>query len=213
MRYLADALTSTRFILAIALFVLAFVGGSPESAFIIFVIAELTDVFDGTCSRKWPFPANRTPKYRKYAVKFDILADGLLAAAQILFCTLRVNWLVGLIIIIYYLVVCGTIEFIVYGKLMGHPDNCAKNSLTMRNFPLAKRIILTRRYLYAICLIVTSVCILFATNWTLSVKIAVAVGGCFVLVFIWFFLRQRRHHISRDAVEIEQKLSQRKSSK
>ena len=213
MRYLADLLTSARFILAIVLFVLALSGGSPESAFIIFVIAELTDVFDGTCSRKWPFPANKTPKYRKYAVKFDIFADGLLTAAQVLFCTLRVNQPVGLTIIAYYLVVCGAIELIVYGKLMGHPDDCTKNSLTMRNFPLAKKIILTRRYLSAACLIIVSIIILFATNWALPVKIMVTVGGCFVLVFIWFFLHQRRHHISRDAVDIEQKLSRQKRTK
>ena len=52
MRYLADILTLTRFVLAIILFLLAGLGGAPEAAFIIFLVAELTDVFDGTCSRK-----------------------------------------------------------------------------------------------------------------------------------------------------------------
>ncbi|MBO7131666.1 CDP-alcohol phosphatidyltransferase family protein, partial [Candidatus Saccharibacteria bacterium] len=86
MRYLADLLTLTRFILSTILLVIAFAGGTPEAAFIIFLTAEFTDVFDGTCARKWPFPKNKTPKYRKYAAQFDIVSDVLLAAAHVLFC-------------------------------------------------------------------------------------------------------------------------------
>ena len=147
MRYLADLLTLSRFILGIVLLVLAFAGGSADAAFVIFLTAELTDTFDGTCARKWPFPKNKIPKYRKYAALYDMVSDALLAVAQVLFVTLRINVIAGLIVIIYYTVICGTIELIVYGKLFGHPDNCTKNSLTRRNFPLAKKIVLARRYL------------------------------------------------------------------
>jgi phosphatidylglycerophosphate synthase len=207
MRYLADLLTLSRFILASILLVLAFVGSPAENAFIIFLTAELTDTFDGTCARKWPFPKNKTPKYRKYAALYDMVSDALLAVAHVLFCTLQVNWIVGLVVIIYYTVVCGTIELIVYGKLFGHPDNCTKNSLTKRNFPLAKKLVLTRRYLYTICLGIVNAFILFATNWPDPVKYGLFIFGCSIFVFIWFFLRQRRQHVSRDAVEIEKQLS------
>ncbi len=207
MRYLADLLTLSRFILASILLVLAFVGSPAENAFIIFLTAEFTDTFDGTCARKWPFPKNKTPKYRKYAALYDMVSDALLAVAHVLFCTLQVNWIVGLVVIIYYIVVCGTIELIVYGKLFGHPDNCTKNSLTKRNFPLAKKLILTRRYLYTICLGIVNAFILFATSWPEPVKYGLFIFGCSIFVFIWFFLRQRRQHVSRDAVEIEKQLS------
>ena len=207
MRYLADLLTLSRFILASILLVLAFVGSPAENAFIIFLTAELTDTFDGTCARKWPFPKNKTPKYRKYAALYDMVSDALLAVAHVLFCTLQVNWIVGLVVIIYYTVVCGTIELIVYGKLFGHPDNCTKNSLTKRNFPLAKKLVLTRRYLYTICLGIVNAFILFATSWPEPVKYGLFIFGCSIFVFIWFFLRQRRQHVSRDAVEIEKQLS------
>ena len=207
MRYLADLLTLSRFILASILLVLAFVGSPAENAFIIFLTAELTDTFDGTCARKWPFPKNKTPKYRKYAALYDMVSDALLAVAHDLFCTLQVNWIVGLVVIIYYTVVCGTIELIVYGKLFGHPDNCTKNSLTKRNFPLAKKLVLARRYLYTICLGIVNAFILFATNWPDPVKYGLFIFGCSIFVFIWFFLRQRRQHVSRDAVEIEKQLS------
>ena len=207
MRYLADLLTLSRFILSIILIVLSCVGSPAENAFIIFLTAELTDTFDGTCARKWPFPKNKTPKYRKYAAQFDMVSDVLLAAGQVLFCTLQVNWIAGLIVILYYTLVCGILELILYGKFFGHPDNCTNNSLTKRNFPLAKKIVLARRYLYTICLGIINAFILFATSWPTPVKIALFIFGCSIFVFIWFFLRQRRKHISRDAVDIENQLA------
>lgn len=213
MRYLADLLTLSRFILASILLILAFIGSPAENAFIIFLVAELTDTFDGTCARKWPFPKDKTPKYRRYAVQFDMVSDVLLAAAQVAFLTFQVNLVAGLTIIIFYTLICGAIELLVYGKFLGHPDNCTKNSLARRNFPLAKKIILARRYLYTIALGITNAFILFATTWPTSVKIALFAFGCSIFLFIWFFLRQRRNNISRDAVELEHQLSTQKSSK
>ena len=207
MRHLADLLTLTRFVLAIILLVLAFVGSPAENAFVIFLVAVLTDAFDGTCARRWPFPKNKAPWYRKYAAKYDMISDVLLAAAQILYVTLQVNWIVGAAVIVFYVVICGTIELIVYGKLLGHPDDCTANSLARRNFALAKKIVLARRYFYAICLGVVNAVILFATSWPEPVKYGLFALGCLILVFLWFFLQQRRKNISRDAVEIEQKLS------
>ena len=207
MRYLADLLTSARLVLGIVLLILAFVGSPAENAFIIFLVAEFTDAFDGTCARKWPFPKNKTPKYRKYAAQFDMVSDVLLAAAQVLFLTLQVNLVAGLFIIAYYILVCPVVELIVYGKFFGHPDNCTPNSLTKRNFPLAKKIVLTRRYLYTICLGIANAFILFATNWPDPVKYGLFIFGCSIFVFVWFFLRQRRENISRDAVDIEKELT------
>ena len=207
MRYLADILTSTRFIIAITIFILALTGGTPEAVFILFIIAELTDAFDGTCARKWPFPKNKTPKYRKYAALYDMVSDVLLAIAQVLFVTIRINWIIGLVVIVYYVVICGSIELIIYGKFFGHPDNCTTNSLVKKNFPLAKKIILARRYGYTICLGILNTVTLFATNWPDSVKYIGFTAGCLTFVFTWFFLRQRRKNISRDAVDIEKELT------
>lgn len=207
MRYLADLLTLVRFILALVLFFLAFSGGSAEAAFLVFFVGVLTDIFDGTCAKNWPFPKNNTPKYRKYAALYDMVSDSLLAAAQILFVTLRINWIYGLIIISYYIITCGIIELVVYGKFFGHPDNCTDNSLTKKNFPLAKKILLARRYGYACCLGATNAVILFATNWPNPIKYIGLIVGCLTFVFVWFFLRQRRKNISRDAVDIEKELT------
>ena len=138
MRYLADILTGSRLILAIVLMVLAFVGSPAENAFIIFLVAELTDTFDGTCARKWPFPKGKVPRYRKYAAQFDMASDVLLAAAQTLFLLLQVDLVAGMVVLGFY-ALCVAMELVLYGKFLGHPDNCTPGSLAARNFPLAKK--------------------------------------------------------------------------
>lgn len=209
MRYLADILTGSRLLLAMVLMALAFVGSPAENAFIIFLVAELTDAFDGTCARRWPFPKNKTPKYRKYAAQFDMVADVLLAAAQTLFLLLQVDIVAGMAVLGFY-ALCVVLELVLYGKFLGHPDNCTPNSLTQRNFPLAKKIVLMRRYTYAVCLGVVNAIILFATSWPDLVKWGLFVFGCAIYVFAWFFLKQRRENVSRDAVDIEKKLTKKK---
>ena len=213
MRYLADLLTLSRFILAIVLLILALAGGSADAAFSVFLIAVLTDVFDGTCARKWPFPKGHVPKYRRYAALFDMVSDALLAAAQVLFVTLQINFIAGLIIIFFYVVICGGIELIVYGKLFGHPDDCKPNSLVRRNFHLAKKIIMTRRYIYAALLGIINAFILFATTWSAPVKGLLFLFGCSIYVFAWFFLRERHEHITRNAVALEDRLEHQSEGK
>ena len=207
MRYLADILTLSRLIIACTMLVLDIIGTPAEVIFILFIIAELTDAFDGTCARKWPFPKNKTPKYRKYAAKFDMFADVILCGAQILYVINQINQPLGLAIAIYYVISSIGGDLLVYGKILGHPDDCTENSLAKKNFPLAKKIILARRSLYATCLGIVNVVILFATSWPLPVKIGLFAFGCLIYLFVWFFLRQRRENISRDAVDIEKKLS------
>lgn len=206
-KYLADLLTLTRFILAIVLIILSFTGGTLSAGFLIFVFGELTDAFDGTCATRWPFPKNKTPWYRKYAAKYDMLTDGLIIVAMLFFFIMRVNLTAGLIIGLGYGIVSTIIEFIVYGKIMGHPDDFKPGSLSAKNFPLAKKIILTRRMVYLALLATVAIWTLYASEWPLVVKITITVVAALVSIFLWFFLAQRRHNISRDAVNVERKLS------
>lgn len=209
MRYLADILTLIRFILATALLLIALFDSHADAGtgFILFAVAELTDAFDGTCATRWPFPKNKTPKYRKYAAKYDMLADALTALAVILFFTLRVNFWVGLSITLIYGAIAFIVDIVVYGRLFGHPDNCTNNSLMKRNFKLAKRIILARRMVYIFLIATMTFWLVFASSWPLAAKITIAVVVFTTGTFLWFFLSQRRHNISRDAVDIEKKLS------
>ena len=237
--YLADILTFSRLILALALLALAIAGGSltggvfyhfitqlpipsaeaatighfTDAAFVIFLTAELTDAFDGTCARKWPFPKGHVPKYRKYAPVFDMVADALLAAAQILYVTNNICAIFGFVVIFIYTVVFGSVELIIYGKLFGHPDDCEPNSLVRRNFHLAKKIIMTRRYIYAALLGIINAFILFATTWSAPVKGLLFLFGCSIYVFAWFFLRERHKHITRNAVALEDRLEHQSEGK
>lgn len=209
MKYLADTLTFSRFILATALLLIGIFDPAVDIGvgFLIFIIAELTDAFDGTLATRFPFPEDEAPKYRKYAAKYDMLADALTAIAAIIFFTLRVNLVIGLVIIIGYGLISFIVEMVVYGKLFGHPDNCTPHSLLKRNFKLAKRIIMARRALYLVLIAVVATWLLYASSWGTSAKILITILSALSAVFLWFFLSERRHHISRDAVDIEDSLT------
>jgi hypothetical protein len=209
MKYIADILTLTRFVLAIMVFGLAVFDNHADigTGFILIIIAELTDAFDGTFAARFPFPKNKAPKYRKYAAKYDMMADVLIAFVGMLFFTLRVNLVAGLTIMISYGVMAIVVDIVVYGKLLGHPDDATKTSLVRKDFSLAKKIIMARRAIYLILIGVVAIWMLFATNWELTLKIMITVIAALLSVFFWFFLAQRRKHISRDAVEIEEKLA------
>ncbi len=210
-KYFADILTFTRIILSIILIVIAVVPNDSKDlnciAFFLFVIGELTDAFDGTCATKWPFPKNKIPKYRKYAAVYDMLADALLAAGLALFFINKINLVVGLTVGVVYSVIAILIDFIVYGKLLGHPDTCTENSLMKKNFDLAKTIILTRRNVYLALIFTATTVTLYDSSWPLAVKITITAIAVAICVALWIFLAQRRHNISRDAVDIEKKLS------
>lgn len=206
-KYIADILVLIRFCFAIALFVMTAVGGDPGVGFLLFVLGELTDAFDGTCATKWPFPKGKAPKYRKYAAKYDIYADTLLAFAMALFFTVRVNTLTGLIIAVGYMALAIIIDLIVYGKPIGHPDDFRPHSMMAHNFKLAKKIVLARRALYVSLIALVAVWSLWASSWDIVVKITTTIVLAVVASFLWGFLAQRRHNISRDAVDIEKKLS------
>ncbi|MBR3324177.1 CDP-alcohol phosphatidyltransferase family protein [Candidatus Saccharibacteria bacterium] len=207
MRYLADILTFSRIILATVLLTMSFWDAPLHAAFIVYMVGEITDALDGTCATRWPFPKNKTPWYRKYASKYDMFADGFIALSMVLFFSLRVNLIAGLCFLIPYVVIGLIIEFVVYGKFMGHPDDCTKNCLMRRNFKLAKKIILVRRNVYLAILFAMAVWTLYASEWPLVVKNIIMGIGLLGSLFFWIFLSQRRHNISRDAVDIEKKLS------
>ena len=140
MKYLADVLTFSRILMSIFLIVWGIVGGNVDVFCVVFAIAELTDSFDGYCSRKWPF--KNPPAYRKFAVGIDIFADMLLWFSAMLFFILRINLAVGLSVAIAVAVIAGLIEIIVYRRFFGHPDNFAKGSLCDRNFTKDKKVIM-----------------------------------------------------------------------
>lgn len=211
MRYLADILTFSRIILSIALIVMAFTGAPIHAGFIVFMVGEITDALDGTCASRWPFPKGRIPKYRKYAVKYDMFADGLLAFAVVLFFTIRVSTIAGIILFVTYPPLATILEFVVYGKFLGHPDNCTEHSLTRRNFKLARILILARRNVYLAIMFSIAVGMLYASEWSLMVKNIIMGIGLAGSLFFWIFLAERRHHISRDAVALEADLAKSKS--
>lgn len=215
-KYLADILTFTRIILAIVLIAIAVIPNESKDlnciAFSLFVLGELTDAFDGTCATKWPFPEGKAPKYRKYAAVYDIVADILLAGGLALFFLNKINLTLGLTVGIVYSVIAIALDFIIYGKFLGHPDTATKNSLMHKNFDLAKTIVLTRRNIYLALIFAATTVTLYDSSWPLEIKITITVIAVAICIALWIFLAQRRHNISRDAVDIEKKLSKKSKS-
>ena len=206
-RYLADVLVVVRLGFAVALIVMAFAGGAVEAGFVAFVLGELTDAFDGTCASRWPFPAGRVPWWRKYASRYDMFADVLLGIGMALFFIFQVNFVAGWIICGGYAGLAFVMDLIIYGKLLGHPDDFEKWALMGRNFRLAKFLVLARRRLYVVLIGVIAVWTLYASGWPLVVKVVITVLSAGVAGWLWGFLAQRRKNISRDAVDIEKKLA------
>jgi len=205
-KYLADILVEIRLMLAATLFVMAFAGGEPGVGFLVFALGELTDAFDGTCASKWPFPAGKAPKYRRYASKYDMFADMCLGVGMALFFILQVNFVAGWIICGGYAALALVSDFFIYGKIFGHPDDYKKWSIMGHNFRLAKAIVLVRRRLYVALIGLIAGWTLYASSWGVSVKVIFTIIAVLVAGFLWKFLAQRRHNISRDATEIEKKL-------
>lgn len=206
-KYIADILVLIRIFFAIVLVVMAFTGGNPGVGFLLFVFGELADAFDGTAASRWPFPKKKIPKYRRFASKYDIFADMLLGVGMALFFIFQINFIAGWIICGGYAGLALLTDFIIYGKIFGHPDDFNKNSLMAHNFKLAKALVLARRRLYVALIAMVAIWSLYASNWNIVIKIILTVVSAIVSIWLWFFLSQRRHNISRDAVDIEKKLS------
>lgn len=196
--YLADILTFIRFVLAGFLLYFLIVGGKPECVLITFCLGELTDAFDGTCAKKWPFPKGKEPKYRRFAEQYDMIADTLLLGFMGLYIVIWVNiWMV--LMLVFVVVASFVIEMICYGRPFGHPNFCTKNSLFKKNQKLAEKILLLRRKLtYLPSIAVAILMLLFATSWPNEVKFSLLGVMIAVGIFLWFFLATRRKNVARD---------------
>ena len=88
--HIADALTSSRFLFALAIVVMTIVGAPPVWVLIAFVIGELTDAADGPAAAKWPYPAELEQSlwWRIHKVGFDQAADMVLGFSALTYVAL-----------------------------------------------------------------------------------------------------------------------------
>lgn len=197
-RYLADILTLIRLILGCVLCGLVFSGTRVEVALVIFSLGELTDAFDGYCATKWPFPKGQAPKYRRWAEKYDMVADMLLLFAAALFVTVRLCFWFGLSMSLLVVIISMIVELIAYGKLLGHPNDFRAGSLYDKAPKKAEKLLLLRRKLvYIPSIVLTVFLMIFKTTWAVEVKIGVVVVVFMVGVMLWEFLKPRRKSVAR----------------
>lgn len=161
--WLADVLTGLRFIAAIGLFAMAYLGaGSVGLALMIFTLGELTDAFDGMAARKWLYPDDgRRRWWRVYASEIDQVADIALGVALISFVTLRINPRVGLTVLLLAMSIAVPIQL-------------ARDTIEQRwGKKVREAIVLVRRALYAAMIFVVAVWMLWLTSWSYSWKVTI----------------------------------------
>lgn len=104
--HIADLLTLSRFLLAVALFVLVFTISEPKNRLVLllFSLGSLTDALDGEFARKYPYPKDGKARWwRKYQFDYDlyqyeindIVADLLLGLATLVYIAKWISPLLG----------------------------------------------------------------------------------------------------------------------
>lgn len=240
--HIADILTFTRFLCAIGLIVMAVVGffsateafttgasvieAGPfaaievPAAFLLFAIGELTDAFDGIAARRWPYPKDgKRRRWRNFADRTDIVADITLALATILFIILRVNFVVGWVILLAGAAIAIPIEFFSWYMVNG-PSRVARKGVMgdfywkeicaaeRVNRILAERVVLKRRYLYVLGIVAGLMILLWtpANGWMFITKFIITCIGATIGAALWVVKRDRRTEwhtslISEEAVD------------
>lgn len=196
---IADGLTFLRFFVGILLFIGVIQDWSADAAFVLFVLGELTDAFDGAAAKKWPFPADKTPKYRKFAEKYDMWSDTFLITVMFIFEMFRIEFWLAFIVGWILLTAATIIELISYGKFFGHPDDNEPWSLYAKEPEKAEKLLMFRRlglYIPAIGILVIRAFI--ATSWSAPVKVTITLFGAILAIFLWKFLKVRREKVARD---------------
>ena len=196
MHYLDDVLTALRFVGAVVISCLCGVGPEVAAAVLaIFVLAELTDAFDGECARRWPYPADGKRRWwRVHAETLDQVADLALAAAVLLYVGLYLQPVLAVTIFIVTVVVAVPVQIWRNQRIRRIPNE--------DDDPLRVRVILARRVLYLagiVALVLTLLVAVLGDNWvawTITLAAALVVGS----FLLWF----KRGRLTRDKPKVTQ---------
>lgn len=202
MFYLADVLTTLRFVVVAAILYLALGSGATATGLLadpqvataavlaLFIFGELTDAFDGAAARKWPYPVDGKRRFwRRYVEVVDQVADLALGAVTLLYIGLKMPGgdAFALVILVVTLLVAIPIQIWRKHRIVRIPDE--------DDDPLRVRVILARRVLYLLAIAAIILFLLFAlvTDWPTRTLI-VAVALVAALALAWF----KRDRLQRD---------------
>ena len=144
--FIADWLTAAKLVPAVVL--LVFVTELPIwGAFVCFALGELLDALDGIAAKTWPHPKHTDGLwFRRHIKQLESGLDMLLGIAALVFLSARVSWILGAVML-FVAVLVGTVgETVLYGKILGTPQNCKPHALFARNVLLARKIVGLRLY-------------------------------------------------------------------
>ncbi|MBC7512784.1 CDP-alcohol phosphatidyltransferase family protein [Candidatus Saccharibacteria bacterium] len=128
MKYIADGLTALR-VFSAAIVLLAIWQGMWTIATLVFIIGLLTDAFDGTAARRWPYSNKENARlwWRKDAHKLDNNADvALSGAAMVGLGFSLLVWWQAVIVIAALAALSGVIQLVVDRTGVNNPKRAER---------------------------------------------------------------------------------------
>ena len=200
--HIADVLSLSEGILALALIAGAVCGLSADYAIWIFAAAELCDALDGPCARRWSYPKDGKRRWwRVHAVELDQITDLMAGIAVLIYLGWRVSLVTALIITIPALLIAPAVQVLTkwlsirpalrrlgLGCLVDRLEASQRFLRPILWFRLhpesALRLILFRRYLYLAGIVIALVSLLFATSWGLALQIGALIALTVILIIL-----------------------------
>lgn len=179
--HLADVFTALEFACGFIIFIMAFYGVKPEIVVFLYGFAEICDALDGPCARRWHYPNdNKYRWWRYYAPQLDQISDLLVGVAIGVYFTWRINFTLGLIILIAAIIIGLTVQTVAY-------DFPPIGLNLLENRPkVGTVLVLVRRWLYVITLALIALNLILATGWARIIKLTlcgVLSAICLILLF------------------------------
>lgn len=189
--YIADLLTLSEVILAGILLWMTIFNVHADYALWVFVAGELCDALDGPCARRWHYPDDGKYRWwRHYNSEIDQISDILLAVACGLYLIFRVNPIGGCLLLLGI----GTFCVIVQYKLYGYDRDTHR--FRRKNYIYAEQLILFRRKVYVFIGIGGTIALLvWATSWSIYVKVGLALVGIVAGIYI---ANKKRNRLTED---------------
>lgn len=184
--FIADVLTALKLVPAVCILIMTIGKGISTNSgviFFLFGVGELLDAFDGMAAKKWPHPPE-TEKlwFRRHIKLLESGLDLFLAITVILYIILKINFIMGIVILAVTTGIGLVTEFLLYGRLFGTPKTAKKFSLFYLDPEVARAMVGFRLMLYLACMVLIIVILLLHAPWSCIQKL-ITICLCLVISF------------------------------
>lgn len=197
--YIADVLTALKLLPAVG--ILTLISRIDSSVvFLLFAAGELLDALDGMAAKKWPHPPETNRLwFRRHIKLLESGLDILLGIAALIYIMVRIDYLVGLIIILAAGFFGTLFEIVLYGRLFGTPEKAKSWSLYAKKPNLASRLVGFRLLVYLACVGAILMILLWSTE-LMPVSVCVVITILVALIALILAIKKTRDGRMRDVI-------------